>query len=288
MYSSKRPYKILQKGKINDDNKKDTNEKKKEDIVCEDSKKYISERKKKEELKYYGKSYRKYNNKNYEENERRKKSSRNYNSGSNYYEKYSKIYTNCNDEKLNNQTSLKKKNDVLVSLLTQAKNDVNKKKIVVRHLPPTLSENHFFDSFSNNLKDELDYYYFVNGKIGKDSSSDIIHSRIYLSFKDDLKTEEFIKSQHGKFFYDINGVRYKAIVSLAPNQTLIQKNKHDGRNNTLESDEYFLKCCEEMNNPIQPLRKDIDYYELINVVNENGAILSPIVVELRDKLKKKK
>ncbi|SBT80134.1 regulator of nonsense transcripts 3B, putative, partial [Plasmodium malariae] len=105
------------------------------------------------------------------------------------------------------------------------------------------------------------------------------------SFKDDLKTEEFIKTQHGKYFYDLNGVKYKAVVSYAPNQTLIYKNKSDDINNTLESDAYFLKCCEEMNNSTQPLKKDIDYYDLINVEKENGAILSPVVVALRNKFR---
>lgn len=271
MSTSKRPYKILlRKVESKEENKKDTNETKK----------------KEEESKHYeDRHYRKNDIKHYEENEKTIKSKMHYNSRNRYYDKYSMSYSRY-DEKLNKQHSSEKKKDVLVPLLEQASINIKKKKIIIRKLPPTLTEENFFDSFSNNIKDELDYYYFVNGSASKDSSNDIIYSRIYLSFKDDMKTDEFIRTQNGKFFYDLNGVKYKALVSYAPNQTLIKKNKPDSRNNTLESDEYFLKCCEEMNNPVQRVKKDIDYSELINVQTENGAILSPIVIELRSKKKK--
>ncbi|SCM12820.1 regulator of nonsense transcripts 3B, putative [Plasmodium chabaudi adami] len=259
MYSNVRPYKILQKVKANENNSKE---------------------KPNEEKKNYD------NHKKYED-DRRYKYNKHVN---NYKTKNNKTYTiNNNYEKSSNNVVLKKTGkDMLISLLKKDQMCVKKKKIVIRNLPPTLNENNFFDSFSNNLKDELDYYYYVNGSIGKNSSDDITHSRIYLSFKDYMKTEEFIKTQDGKYFYDTNGIKYKANVTFAPNQTIIHKNRTDNRNNTLDTDPYFLKCCEEMNNPVEPPKNDIDYHDIINVVRENDDIISPIVIDLRKKLKNSK
>lgn len=288
MYSHVRPYKILQKVNVNENRKKkETNEEKKKHSLRENnSEKHIKENQKKEELRY-DESNRKVINNKYGDNNRRVISQKYYNLGSNHCEKYNKEHSRL-EEKVKTQVLLKNKKNVLIPLLKKEVNCLKKKKIVIRHLPPTLSETHFFDSFSNNLKDELDYYYYVNGSVGKNAADDMIHSRMYLSFKDDMKTEEFIRTQNGKFFYDVNGAKYKANVSFAPNQTLIHKNKSDDRNNTIESDAYFLKCCEEMNNSTQPPKKDIDYYDVINVVKENGSIVSPIVLALRNKLRSHK
>ncbi|CDU20096.1 uncharacterized protein PY17X_1347600 [Plasmodium yoelii] len=315
MYSNVRPYKILQKVKASDNSKKKASESSKEkasesskEKASEHSKEKASEYSKKkasesskektnEEKKYYNK-HKKYEDINYYEDDRRYRYNKHVNhyktknnksyTIDNNYEKNNKQYTK-NGEKSNNNVVLKKTGkDMLISLLKKDQMCVKKKKIVIRNLPPTLNENNFFDSFSNNLKDELDYYYYVNGSIGKNSSDDIIHSRIYLSFKDYMKTEEFIKTQDGKYFYDTNGVKYKANVTFAPNQTIIHKNRIDNRNNTLESDPYFLKCCEEMHNPIEPPKNDIDYHDIINVVRENDDIISPIIIDLRKKLKNTK
>ncbi|GAW82285.1 mRNA decay protein [Plasmodium gonderi] len=264
MYSSGvRPYKILQKVKVNenkDKHKKEPSEASKEPTKREDySKKNTSERKKKyEDIKYYECNRKFINSKKQEAEGHDKitKNKTNYNINSNSYsEKYNKEHLR-HDEKSRNENLLKQKENILISLLKKEQSCVNKKKIIIRHLPPTLSEDNFFDSFSTNLKDELDYYYYVNGSIPKNPADDIIYSRMYLSFKDDLKTKEFIKTQHGKFFYDLNGVKYKALVSFAPYQTLIHKNKSDDMNNTLESDDYFLKFCEEMNNQEESVKRD--------------------------------
>ncbi|GAB67783.1 mRNA decay protein, partial [Plasmodium cynomolgi strain B] len=266
MYSSVRPYKILQKVKRNENNnsnKKTPNEAKKETTEREDnSKKNTIEKKKKyEDLKYYECNRKSLSTKRQDAEGRdkiTKNNKTNHNADNNHVKK-------SQSEKV-----LKKKEDMLITLLKKEQSCVHNKKIIIRHLPPTLSEDNFFDSFPSNLKDELDYYYYVNGCVPKNAGGDITHSRMYLSFKDDLKTKEFIKTQHGKFFYDSNGGKFKAMVSFAPYQTIIHKNKSDDMNNTLESDAYFLKCCEEMNNPEEPVKKDEDNGDLINVVKEDG------------------
>ncbi|CAG9473437.1 regulator of nonsense transcripts 3B, putative [Plasmodium vivax] len=300
MYSSVRPYKILQKVKRNDNNSNSNsnnnsnsnsnsssirnppNEAKKEPTEREDSgkKKPVEKKKKYEDLKYYECNRKSLSTKS-QEAEGRDKITK-------YNNKTNQHADNNHVKKLQSEKVLKKKEDMLVTLLKKEQSSVHNKKIIIRHLPPTLSEDNFFESFPSNLKDELDYYYYVNGCVPKNQGGDITHSRMYLSFKDDLKTKEFIKTQHGKFFYDSNGGKFKAMVSFAPNQTIIHKNKLDEMNNTLESDAYFLKCCEEMNNPQEPVKKDDDNADLSNVIKEDGVILPPLVVALRKKLKNKK
>ncbi|EUD67590.1 hypothetical protein C922_01775 [Plasmodium inui San Antonio 1] len=246
----------------------------------DNSKKNTIERKKKyEDLKYYECNRKSLSTRRHEVESRdkiTKNSKENHNADSNHVKK-------SQSEKV-----LKKQEDLLITLLKKEQSCVHKKKIIIRHLPPTLSEDNFFESFPSSLKDELDYYYYVNGCVPENPGGDITHSRMYLSFKDDLKTKEFIKTQHGKFFYDSNGGKFKAMVSFAPYQTIIHQNKSDDMNNTLETDAYFLKSCEEMNNPEEPVKKDDDNGDLTNVMKEDGVILPPLVVALRKKLKNKK
>ncbi|KJP89890.1 hypothetical protein AK88_00346 [Plasmodium fragile] len=267
MYSSIRPYKILQKVKRNENNnsnKKNSNEANKEPTERENdnSKKNTLDKKKKyEDLKYY-----ECNRKSVLSTKRQEAQ------GHDNITKNNKTNHNVDNnhiKKTQNEKVLKKKEDMLITLLKKEQSSVHNKKIIIRHLPPTLSEDNFFDSFPSNLKDELDYYYYVNGCVPRNPGDDITHSRMYLSFKDDLKTKEFIKTQHGKFFYDSNGAKFKAMVSFAPYQTIIHNNKSDDMNNTLESDPYFLKWCEEMNNSDESVKKDEHNGDLINVMKED-------------------
>ncbi|VWU48185.1 regulator of nonsense transcripts 3B, putative [Hepatocystis sp. ex Piliocolobus tephrosceles] len=301
-----RPYKILQKAKASQkDNKKETNNeelKKHRTYEINNSKKHTSEQRRvNDDSRYYESNRRYKTNKSEEYNKTRNEKKYNSTTGGTnsydkkytqqYYRPHMKVKNESKNEGKIRKEKEKEKDDVLISSLKKEYSNIKKKKIIIRHLPPNLSEVNFFDSFSNNLKEELDYYYYVNGSRGKYSTNeeDIIHSRMYLSFKDDLKTEEFIKTQQGKFFYDTNGSKYKANVSLAPNQTIIYKNKSDDRNNTIDTDEYFLQFCEEMNKSPEPIKTDtLDENEIINVVNENGTIIPPIIIELRKKIKNNK
>lgn len=195
-----------------------------------------------------------------------------------------KIANNCKSEQKNVNTydeKHKKQNEKNVS-----EKEKTERKIVIRLLPPTLTEEDFFNSYSEDLKSELVCYYFVNGNVSKYSSKEITHSRMYLTFKNATKAEEFIRTQHGKLYYDSCGVKYRSIVCLAPYQSFIYSNKPDRRNNTLDEDAYFQQCCEEMKNPPVHQKTDIDYFELINVEEEDGAILPPVVLELRKQLNK--
>lgn len=186
-----------------------------------------------------------------------------------------------------NITMTEEKGDC-VSSKAKAKINNKEKKVIVRLLPPDLTEEQFFSSFPDDLKDKLSNYYFVNGKFSKYPSGEITYSRVYLTFREETNATDFIGEYHGKCFFDGHGLKYRAVVSFAPYQSFITKNKIDKRNNTLETDAYFKKICEEMNKPKQAPKDSVDYNELINVKNENGIIISPLVLELRNKMKNTK
>ncbi|KAL9915529.1 UPF3 regulator of nonsense mediated mRNA decay [Glossina fuscipes fuscipes] len=118
-------------------------------------------------------------------------------------------------------------------------------KIIIRHLPPTMTEEDFLKQI--DPLPEHDFYYFApaDWSLGSDATC-----RAYITFKNHNDIFLFRDRFDGYVFVDSRGNEYPAIVEFAPFQGVL-KNKSrggDSKVNTIEQEPHyqqFLKKLEE-------------------------------------------
>ncbi|KAH7624441.1 hypothetical protein Ndes2526B_g00641 [Nannochloris sp. 'desiccata'] len=110
-------------------------------------------------------------------------------------------------------------------------------KVVVRLLPPSLTE----DGFKNVIGEWLEATDWISYWKGKPSAPVLNHSRAYLNFKDPSDVFRFKAAFNGKnFITDKTGQQYRCVVEYAPYQRLARrKGRHDNKENTVEKDEDY-------------------------------------------------
>ncbi|XP_075167720.1 UPF3 regulator of nonsense mediated mRNA decay [Haematobia irritans] len=118
-------------------------------------------------------------------------------------------------------------------------------KIVIRHLPPTMTEEEFLKQI--DPLPEHDFYYFAaaDWSLGFDATC-----RAYITFKNYEDVFLFRDRFDGYVFVDSKGNEYAAIVEFAPFQGFIKNKSRSGDNkvDTIEQEPHyqqFLKRLEE-------------------------------------------
>ncbi|KAL6774082.1 UPF3 [Auxenochlorella protothecoides x Auxenochlorella symbiontica] len=126
--------------------------------------------------------------------------------------------------------------------MTQAE---ERTKVVVRHLPPSLSE----DAFKSAVQEWLDRSNWSAYYQGKVSAKEHVHSRAYLNFKDPADALRFSAAFNGNLFVSDRGAHTRAQVEYAPFQRVPRAtNRRDPREGTIEKDagyRAFLKSLDE-------------------------------------------
>ncbi|VVC24910.1 UPF3 domain,RNA recognition motif domain [Cinara cedri] len=92
------------------------------------------------------------------------------------------------------------------------------KKVVVRRLPPTMTEERFLNEVSP--LPENNYMYFIPGD---PQAAPFHHSRVYISFLNEEDMYMFTDKFDGYVFVDDSGDEFPAIVELAPYQRIPKK-----------------------------------------------------------------
>ncbi|XP_050440710.1 regulator of nonsense transcripts 3A [Adelges cooleyi] len=92
------------------------------------------------------------------------------------------------------------------------------KKVVVRRLPPSMTEERFLNEVSP--LPENNYIYFVPGDL---QATPFHHSRVYINFLKEEDMYMFTDKFDGYVFVDDTGDEYPAIVELAPYQRVPKK-----------------------------------------------------------------
>ncbi|KAF4700290.1 hypothetical protein FOZ63_004898, partial [Perkinsus olseni] len=92
------------------------------------------------------------------------------------------------------------------------------RKVVVRLLPPTITEEQLWKSIPETVKGSVVWRYFVPGVQPKRPSitSPAVNSRCYLEFDSKQRAADFVNSFHGHKFVDHLGETYRAVVCAAP------------------------------------------------------------------------
>eukprot|EP01117_Protostelium_nocturnum_P010142 TRINITY_DN3619_c0_g1_i6.p1 TRINITY_DN3619_c0_g1~~TRINITY_DN3619_c0_g1_i6.p1 ORF type:complete len:448 (-),score=195.50 TRINITY_DN3619_c0_g1_i6:469-1812(-) len=122
-------------------------------------------------------------------------------------------------------------------------------KLIVRQLPPTLTEDAFLSTLPpNTLTNSIDFYYYT---LGKFSEKRPINSTAYLHFKTEELAKEFTSIYQGHVFINSKGKETRASVDVAPFQKIPRANKKrtDSKENTIDQDPSFLEFVESLNVP---------------------------------------
>ncbi|KAF8792391.1 Regulator of nonsense transcripts 3A like protein [Argiope bruennichi] len=120
-------------------------------------------------------------------------------------------------------------------------------KVVIRRLPPTMSEEQFLEQISP--VPEHDYMYFVKADM---SLGPHAFSRAYINFLIPGDIFLFKDKFDGYVFLDSKGNEYPAIVEFAPFQKIPKKRnpkKRDTKCGTIDNDPDYLKFLESLKNP---------------------------------------
>ncbi|KAK9471154.1 Smg-4/UPF3 family-domain-containing protein, partial [Dipodascopsis tothii] len=119
-------------------------------------------------------------------------------------------------------------------------------KVVVRHLPPLLSETEFAAAVAEWTPDEaVEYKYYVAGKIPKNRAKPPVDSRAYIKFRTLDQVVTFNKAFGGHALADSKGThapghadagnRRQTVVELAPyGKVPKQRRRADPRENTID------------------------------------------------------
>ncbi|KAK9740694.1 hypothetical protein RND81_03G054300 [Saponaria officinalis] len=131
------------------------------------------------------------------------------------------------------------------------KEPLNRTKVVIRHLPPTLSLSSFFDQIDARFSSRYNWSSFFPGKSSFKKQK---HARAYINFNKPEDVFEFAEFFGGHVFVNEKGTQYKAVVEYAPSQRVPKPVvKKDGREGTIYKDHEYVEFLERVSKPVENL-----------------------------------
>lgn len=130
-------------------------------------------------------------------------------------------------------------------------------KVVIRRLPPTMTEEQFLEQISP--VPESDYMYFVKGDKSRGPHA---FSRAYINFVNQDEIFIFKEKFDDYIFIDEKGNEYPALVEYAPFQKIPKRRprKKDPKCGTIEQDTEYIKFLESLEQPEEVTLPSIDTY----------------------------
>ncbi|KAH8309190.1 hypothetical protein KR059_006740 [Drosophila kikkawai] len=118
-------------------------------------------------------------------------------------------------------------------------------KIVMRHLPPTMTETEFLDQVGPLPENDAYYYCPADWSLGHEATC---RAYIDMSMKDPEEVLQFRDRFDGYVFVDTRGVEYVAIVEYAPFQSFLKNRARndEGKVNTIESESHYQEFMQRL------------------------------------------
>lgn len=166
--------------------------------------------------------------------------------------------------------------------------DRPKTKLIVRHLPPELTE-HAFRAAVNAAcpypwEEDLEWFYFVEGQSDR---GEIVLGRAYVHFVKPSALFDFSDALNGRVFTDSKGSEYVALVEYSANQKLprVGKSKGDSKDGTIDADMSYKNFVDQLLNPPALEAAKVP----VATEPEDAAFKdSPLLAELRIKIQEKR
>lgn len=162
---------------------------------------------------------------------------------------------------------------------------MNRTKVVIRHLPPTLTQSAFFDQIDARFSGR---YNWLSFRPGKSSYKNQIYARAYVNFNSPDDVFEFADFFNGHVFVNEKGAQLKAIVEYAPSQRFPKPNaKKDGREGTIYKDPEYLEFLDRISKPVESL-PSADIQLERREAERAGIQEAPVVTPLMEYVRKKR
>ncbi|KAL4285577.1 hypothetical protein HN51_053085 [Arachis hypogaea] len=167
----------------------------------------------------------------------------------------------------------------------KVRSEREKTKVVIRHLPPSLTQSDLLHHIDNHFASRYNWFSF---RPGNTSHKNQRHSRAYIDFKSPDDVFEFAEFFDGHVFVNERGAQHKAIVEYAPSQRVPRPTtKKDGREGTIYKDPDYLEFLKFIAKPpehlpsaeIQLERKEAEQAG----ANKEGPIVTPLMEYVRQK-----
>nr|XP_011461172.1 PREDICTED: regulator of nonsense transcripts UPF3 isoform X2 [Fragaria vesca subsp. vesca] len=159
-------------------------------------------------------------------------------------------------------------------------------KVLVRHLPPSLSQSDFFQQIDHLFGDRHNWFCF---RPGKNSHKHQRYSRAYIEFKRPEDVFEFAEFFDGHVFVNEKGTQFKSIVEYAPSQRVPKpSNKKDGREGTIYKDPDYLEFLKLIAKPAEHLPSAEIQLERKEAEQAGAAKEAPIVTPLMEYIRQKR
>nr|XP_010930556.1 regulator of nonsense transcripts UPF3 isoform X1 [Elaeis guineensis] len=165
------------------------------------------------------------------------------------------------------------------------KDPFDRTKVVLRHLPPSISQSALMEQIDGRFAGRYDWACF---RPGKASHKNQRYSRAYLNFKRLEDVVEFAELFDGHIFVNEKGAQFKALVEYAPSQRVPRAwSKKDGREGTISKDPEYLEFLELLSKPEHLPSAEIQL-ERKEAERAGAPKETPIVTPLMDFVRQKR
>ncbi|KAK4406852.1 Regulator of nonsense transcripts UPF3 [Sesamum angolense] len=191
------------------------------------------------------------------------------------------------------------------------KGPLDRTKVVLRHLPPSISQSNLFDHVDSRFSGRYHWSAFRPGKSrtgkglkqrsvfrslftfafppGFGCQKHLTYSRAYIDFNRPEDVLEFAEFFNGHVFVNEKGTQFKAIVEYAPSQRVPKQwSKKDGREETILKDPEYLEFLEFLAKPVENLPSAEIQLERKEAERAGAPKDVPIVTPLMDYVRQKR
>ncbi|KAJ0235571.1 Regulator of nonsense transcripts UPF3 [Hirschfeldia incana] len=161
-----------------------------------------------------------------------------------------------------------------------------KRKVVVRHLPPSLSQSDLLSQIDPRFGDR---YNWVSFRPGKSSYKTQKYARAYFGFKAPEDVYDFAAFFNGHVFVNEKGAQFKAIVEYAPSQRVPKPcDKKDPREGSITKDPDYLEFLKLIAQPVENLPSAEIQLERREAELSGASKPVPIVTPLMEFIRQKR
>eukprot|EP00898_Chlorokybus_atmophyticus_P007667 jgi/Chlat1/7901/Chrsp66S07207 len=162
-------------------------------------------------------------------------------------------------------------------------------KVIVRHLPPTLTEEALLDVVNKKFTGRYTWVYLYQGKAGQKRQ---VLSRAYFNFKKPEDVLNFHAEFHGHLFVNTKGAQFRAEVEYAPFQKVPRSRpRRDPREGTYEKDSEYQAFESSLSAKVDMLpsaevqleKRDAERAALLAAGGTEPEVLTPLITYLRNK-----
>ncbi|KAK1402433.1 Regulator of nonsense transcripts like [Heracleum sosnowskyi] len=169
---------------------------------------------------------------------------------------------------------------------SRMKSAADRTKVVVRHLPPTITEVMLLEQIDEKFTRR---FKFVSFRPGNNSQRHQSYSRAYIDFQRPEDVIEFAEYFGGHVFVNEKGTQFKTVVEYAPSQRVPKQwSKKDGREGTIHKDPEYLEFLEFIAKPVENLPSAEIQLERRDAERAGAVKDAPVVTPLMDFIRQKR